>query len=405
MTRRRPRVVLVHYTAPSIVGGVEQVMGAHAAALREAGADVTIVAGRGRAPRGVRLARIAEVDSRNRSVLRDFRSLAQGERTKTHDALVERLVRKLRPIFAKADRVVVHNVLTMHKDLALTEALVRLARERPGLVIAWTHDLAWIDPQYADERHPGDPWGLIARAHPGVRYVAVSDERADQLAGLAGLRREGVAVVPNGVDIAAALGLSSAGARLAERLDLYRADPLLVLPARLTRRKRVEAAIAATAALRGRGHAAALVVTGAPGPHNVANAQYLDELTALARDVEGVHLLHALGLRAPYRVIADLYALADALVLPSQSEGFGIPLLEAALHHLPIVCSDLPTLRALAGDAATYVPPNASGEIIADAIERSLGQPLPRFRSRVRAMAWSRVLAERVVPLVLEGIA
>ncbi|HKW77665.1 MAG TPA: hypothetical protein VJQ09_01120, partial [Candidatus Limnocylindria bacterium] len=61
MTRRRPRVLLIHYTAPSILGGVEQVMGAHASALREAGADVTIVAGRGRAPRGARLARIAEV--------------------------------------------------------------------------------------------------------------------------------------------------------------------------------------------------------------------------------------------------------------------------------------------------------------------------------------------------------
>ncbi len=405
MTRRRPRVVLVHYTAPSILGGVEQVMGAHATALREAGADVTIVAGRGRAPKGVRLARIPEVDSRNETVLRDFRSLAQGDRTKAHDALVERLVRKLRPIFARADRVVVHNVMTMHKDLALTEALVRLARDRPGVLIAWTHDLAWSDPQYSSERHPGDPWGLIARAHPGIRYVAVSDERADQLASLAGLRREGVAVVPNGVDIAAALGLSTAGARLAERLDLYRADPLLVLPARLTRRKRIEAAIAATAALRGRGHNAMLVVTGPPGPHNAANAQYVDELNALAERVEGVHLLYALGLKAPYRVIADLYALADALVLPSQSEGFGIPLLEAALHRLPIVCSDLPTLRALAGDAATYVPPDASGEVVADAIERTLGQPGPRFRSRVRAMAWSRVLAERVVPLVLDGTA
>src|SRR5206468_186906 len=83
-----------------------------------------------------------------------------------------------------------------------------------------------------------------------------SDERADQLAGLAGLRREGVAAVPNGVDIAAALGLSAAGARLAERLDLYRADPLLGPPARLTRRHRVEAGIAATAAPRGRGRAA-----------------------------------------------------------------------------------------------------------------------------------------------------
>jgi len=405
VTRRRPRVVLVHYTAPSILGGVEQVMGAHATALQQAGADVTIVAGRGRAPRGVRLTRIPEVDSRNEKVLRDFRSLAQGERTKVHDALVEKLVRRLRPIVAKADRVVVHNVMTMHKDLALTEALVRIARERPGVVIAWTHDLAWSDPQYENERHPGDPWGLIARAHPGIRYVAVSDERAEQLAGLAGLRRDGVAVVPNGVDIAAALGLSAAGTRLAERLDLFRADPLLVLPARLTRRKRVEAAIAATAALRGRGHEAVLVVTGPPGPHNAANASYLEELVTLAKNVEGVHLLHALGLKTPYRVIADLYALGDALVLPSQSEGFGIPLLEAALHRLPIVCSDLPTLRALAGDAAIYVPPDASGEVIADAIERTLSQPLPRLRSRVRAMAWSRVLSEQVVPLVLEGIA
>jgi glycosyltransferase involved in cell wall biosynthesis len=405
VTRRRPRVVLVHYTAPSVLGGVEQVMGAHATALREAGAEVTIVAGRGRAPKGVHLARIPEADSRNESVLRDFRSLAQGERTKAHDALVDRLVRKLRPIFGKADRVVVHNVMTMHKNLALTEALVRLARDRPGVLIAWTHDLAWSDPQYASERHPGDPWGLIARAHPGIRYVAVSDERADQLASLAGLRRDGVVVVPNGVDIAAALGLSTAGAKLAERLDLYRADPLLVLPARVTRRKRIEAAIASSVALRGRCRTAMLVVTGPPGPHNAANASYLEELSALAKGVDGVHLLAALGLKASYRVIADLYALADALVLPSQSEGFGIPLLEAALHRLPIVCSDLPTLRALAGDAATYVPPDASGEVIADAVERSLGEPGPRFRSRVRALAWSRVLAERVVPLVLDGIA
>jgi glycosyltransferase involved in cell wall biosynthesis len=401
VTRRRPRVVLLHYTAPSVLGGVEQVMGAHATALRDAGAEVTIVAGRGRPPRGVRLARIREADSRNATVLRDFALLARGERTKAHETLVTKLEHSLRPLLAKADRVVAHNVLTMHKDLALTEALVRLARERPGVVIAWTHDLAWCDPQYEAERHPGDPWGLIARAHPGVRYVAVSDERARQLAGLAGLSRERIAVVPNGVDIAAALGLSSAGARLAERLDLYRADPLLVLPARLTRRKRVEAAIAATAALRGRGRQAALVVTGPPGPHNIANEGYLRELTALAADVEGVHLLHALGMRAPYRVIADLYALADALVLPSASEGFGIPLLEAALHRLPIVCSDIPTLRDLAGDSATYVPPDASGEVLADAIERCLDDPRARFRSRVRALAWPRVLEERVVPLVL----
>jgi len=80
-------------------------MGAHATALREAGADVTIVAGRGRAPKGVRLARIRR-SIRERDGAARLSLLAQGDRTKAHDALVERLVRKLRPIFTKADRVV-----------------------------------------------------------------------------------------------------------------------------------------------------------------------------------------------------------------------------------------------------------------------------------------------------------
>ncbi|MBI2300477.1 MAG: glycosyltransferase, partial [Armatimonadetes bacterium] len=45
------------------------------------------------------------------------------------------------------------------------------------------------------------------------------------------------------------------------------------------------------------------------------------------------------------RVLADLYALADVVLLPSSTEGFGLPLLEAGLHRVPIVCSDLPALR------------------------------------------------------------
>ena len=77
-------------------------------------------------------------------------------------------------------------------------------------------------------------------------------------------------------------------------------------------------------------------------------------------------------------------------------------MLEAALHRRPIVCSDLPTLRALAGDAATYVPPDADGDELADAVVRALDRPEARLRTRARTHAWARVLAERVVPLVLE---
>ena len=47
---------------------------------------------------------------------------------------------------------------------------------------------------------------------------------------------------------------------------------------------------------------------------------------------------------------ADLYA------LPSLHEGFGIPALEAMAQETPVLCSDIPALREVAGDAARFVP-------------------------------------------------
>jgi glycosyltransferase involved in cell wall biosynthesis len=305
----------------------------------------------------------------------------------------------------RADRVVVHNAMTMPLNLALTEVLATLAGEHPDRFIAWTHDISFFDGRYAAMRRDGAPWDLVKRAIPGIRYVTVSEQRAEQLSRLAGLPRREIEVVANGIDVGEVLGLAPTGLRLAQRLRLFDADPLLLLPVRLTRRKRVEAAIDATAVLRRRGRAAMLVVTGATGPHNAANAAYLAELAARAKKVEGVHLLAALGLRIKYRTIVDLYALADVLVFPSESEGFGIPMLEAGLHRLPIVCSDIPALRETGGDDPIYVPPDASGEVIADAVERALDTPIMRMRVRAREHAWPRVLRERVLPVILGSTA
>ncbi|MGH3827630.1 MAG: glycosyltransferase, partial [Pseudonocardiaceae bacterium] len=66
--------------------------------------------------------------------------------------------------------------------------------------------------------------------------------------------------------------------------------------------------------------------------------------------------VHAVG----YLDEADLrhvVAGAAALVLPSRDEGFGLPVLEAMATGVPVVCSDLPALREVAGGLATLVPP------------------------------------------------
>lgn len=400
MRRAERRVLLVHYTAPSILGGVERIIAVHARALRDAGADVAIVAGRGSA-RPLRMVRIPELDSRHPAVLRDFAALARGEVEAEHARLVAKIERALRPLVARADRVVVHNAFTLHKNAALTEALARLARTTSRKFIAWTHDLAWTDAQYTRQLHDGPPWSLFRTALPGVRYVAVSEKARDELLGLTGIAAAKVRVVPNGVDPAGLLGLSKPGVALAERLGLFAADPLLLLPVRMTRRKRIEVAIDAVARLRRSYPNATLVVTGGPGAHNPANAAYARELAAQAG--AGVHLLHDRKVRVSDRVLSDLYALADALVLPSANEGFGIPALEAGWHRLPIVCSDIPALRAVAGDDATYVPADADGAALARAIAGRLEtDPIARLHRRSREHAWPRVLAEHVLPAIDE---
>ena len=377
-------------------------MGVHAAGLLAAGASVTIVAGRGGvSPRGAKVARIREADSRSPIVERDKDALANGEIRKDHAKLVERIARKLRPIVARHDRVVVHNVFTMPMNLALTEALSQLASERPDVFIAWTHDIAAYDPRYDAFKRDGTPWSLIRTALPGVRYVTVSNERAKQLEELTGLAKDEIRTVTNGVDVHEVLGISIAGARLIRTLDVEDADPLLLQPVRLTRRKRVEAAIDATAELRRRGRNAMLVVTGRVGPHDVRNRTYLKELAARAKGVPGVKIAAAMGLTVDYEQVVDLYAIADVLLFPSESEGFGIPMLEAGLHRMPIVCSDIPALRETGGDDPIYVPQDAGGVALADAVERALASPVMRMRARALAHAWPRVLREQVLPVIL----
>lgn len=49
-----------------------------------------------------------------------------------------------------------------------------------------------------------------------------------------------------------------------------------------------------------------------------------------------------------------LYQNASLFVLPSLYEGFGMPILEAFASKIPVVASDIPVLREVAGDGALY---------------------------------------------------
>lgn len=55
--------------------------------------------------------------------------------------------------------------------------------------------------------------------------------------------------------------------------------------------------------------------------------------------------------------VARLIAGARALLMPSFAEGFGLPVVEAMQLGTPVICSDLPCFREIAGAIPTYLDP------------------------------------------------
>ena len=58
-----------------------------------------------------------------------------------------------------------------------------------------------------------------------------------------------------------------------------------------------------------------------------------------------------------------LYGGATVFAFPSRHEGFGLPVLEAMSQGTPVVASDIPALREVAGGAARLVPPGDVGRL------------------------------------------
>jgi glycosyltransferase involved in cell wall biosynthesis len=72
-------------------------------------------------------------------------------------------------------------------------------------------------------------------------------------------------------------------------------------------------------------------------------------------------------------VLAAVYRGAGLLILPSEEEGFGFPVLEAMACGTPVIASDLPVLREVGGNAAEF---RAFGDVAAwsDAVLRLLDE-------------------------------
>jgi mannosylglucosylglycerate synthase len=224
-----------------------------------------------------------------------------------------------------ADVVIADNICSLPMNIAAGEAVAEYLRGRPAVLRH--HDLPWERERYADITTwpPDDPeW----------RHVTVNELARSELAARRGIVAttiyHGFSEDPRPEargPVRAALGVGS--------------ELLILQPTRAIPRKNVHLGLAIAEAL-----GATFWLT---GPAEDGYAEELDRLLERARV--------PVRRRLPDGVdMAAAYAACDAVVLPSSWEGFGLPLIEAALHRKPIVVADFPVAAELRAFGFRWFP-------------------------------------------------
>ena len=97
------------------------------------------------------------------------------------------------------------------------------------------------------------------------------------------------------------------------------------------------------------------------------------------------------------------YSNCEAVVLPSMTEGFGLPVAEALLAGCRVVCSDIPAFREIGGTHCEYVALGDNAEIdLAAGIKVALDKPakapvpFPHLSAEVLAKEYARLYRDLI---------
>jgi glycosyltransferase involved in cell wall biosynthesis len=225
----------------------------------------------------------------------------------------------------------------------------RLPRER---TVVTCHDVdafrAVLEPA-AERRSLPYRW-MSRRILEGLRLAAhvmcASDSTRDALARLAAFPPERLSVIRNGAD---ATGWSDSGAasdlEAGRLLGPPRRYDLLHVGSTIPR-KRIDLLIEIVAAIRAVQPDARLIRAG---------GQFTAEQRVHARDLGMLDAIVVLPF-VDRATLSAIYRRAALTLLPSEREGFGLPLVETLACGTPVVASDIPVLREIGGDAASYAP-------------------------------------------------
>jgi len=148
-------------------------------------------------------------------------------------------------------------------------------------------------------------------------------------------------------------------------LNILTSCPTFLMVGTIEPRKGYQQTIAAFEKLWANGIQVNLVIVGKEGWMSSETIHWLRQ-----HPEQGRRLFWLEGVSDEF--LERIYAASQCLIASSENEGFGLPLIEAARHRLPIIARDIPVFREVAGEHAFYFKGLAPEEL-ADAITIWLG--------------------------------
>jgi glycosyltransferase involved in cell wall biosynthesis len=203
----------------------------------------------------------------------------------------------------------------------------------------------------------------VVSARAVVRFHAVSNQVADDMAPRMRVRRDRIIVVPR-ARRRDRLGEPSAARRQAVRTSLgIEADtPVVLAVARQEHQKGIDVLVEATSQLTSRFADLLVLVAGRSGRAT----------ETLAAQVDALGLTGTVRFLGARNDVADLMVASDVVSVPSRVEGMPGTVLEAMALERPVVASDIPMVREAIGDCAVALVPVDDATALAAALEQAL---------------------------------
>lgn len=251
----------------------------------------------------------------------------------------------------------------------------RVDRRPAKKIISTFHDLFVITGEYSSPEFRRRFTDQARRAAQNSDLIiAVSEFTASQVTSLLGFDRSRIRVVPHGVH-------QSSGENARER------ENIVLFVGALQARKNVERLVEAFERVAGDWR---LILAGAPTGYQAPRIIQRIERSTCRNRIEVTGYVSR-------RELEHLYSRSSIFAFPSLDEGFGLPVLEAMAHGVPVITSNRSALPEVAGDAALLVNPNETEEL-ETALSRLISSAELRTRlseigrSRAQLYTWDKAV-------------